>query len=125
MSRQYEFKDGHFIDAWNEGVNDEQLMVMSTVDDVWPWHESVLTMCGCGSPDVVVEAMAQYLERVEVKLALDSPDQIRRGTPDFVADYLIASMADDLRFTEHGGGIYNCWLDDAGRRWLELYREGR
>lgn len=121
--RQYELIAGHFTDTWNKDTDDRG---DPGIPD-FKWHELILTTCGCGSPSIAIKAMAEYLGRVEAFTDLQQTrcDQIREGTSDEVADYLIACMADDLRFTEHGSSIYWCWLDDAGKRWLELYREGR
>lgn len=122
MGKQYAFINGHFIDTWNDGITDEGPTTGTLLGDVHDtWHESILTTCGCGTPTIVARAMGDYLVRV----ALASGPQIREGTTDHTADYLIASMADDLELTEHGTTIYGCWITDAGRRWLELWRTGQ
>lgn len=123
--RQYEFRDGHFVDTWNEYINDSTHLPYPN-DGGWP--EAILEgICGCGSPELIVDAMGEYLQRVEQRSAQRPAtrpliDPCRVDTPDFLADYLIASMADDLGLTEHGGSIFGSWLDDAGKRWLELWR---
>lgn len=118
MTRQYEFRDGHFVDTWNDGY-DDTCDPADHGEESWP--EMLLeTICGCGDPGLVVATMAAYLQRVET----GSDAQVRFATPDYVADYLIACMADDHHFTEHGGAIGGSWLTDAGKRWLELWRVG-
>lgn len=124
--RQYEFRDGHFVDTWNEGI-DDSTDPQSMGDQRWP--ELLLEgVCGCGNPELIVEAMGEYLQRVEQRSA-QAPaarprvDECRIDTPDFLADYLLACMATDLGFTEHGGNIFGSWLADPGKRWLELWHE--
>lgn len=119
-TRQYEFKDGHFVDTWNNGY-DDTCDPAEHGEESWP-EMLIEGTCGCGSPGVIVEAMAEYLIRVEAGLGIGTPPQIRERTPDFLADYLLASMASDMGLTEHGSSIYNVWLEPAGERWLELWR---
>lgn len=68
-------------------------------------HE--LGWCGCGSLEAVDRMMLDYLTTE------GEPDAIlitRNGT-----DLLLAYIADDLGWTEHGGTVTACWLTDDGR----------
>lgn len=130
MTDQYAFRDGHFVDALNierypthaidTNANWFDDFGMST-----SWPEAVLDLCGCGSPEDVVEAMATYLTRVEARWAEPRvepvEDQIRQGD-NHLPDLLLAYLADNRKLTEHGGSIYGVWLRDEGKRWLELFR---
>lgn len=120
-TRQYDFKDGHFHDTWNPGTIDTD-----NHDDVFgvggSWPESILELCGCGSPEDVVDAMGEYLTRVEYGWAEPRILQVRDDEKHRLADLLLAYLADDRGLTEHGSSIYGVWLDPAGVRWLELYR---
>lgn len=118
--RQYEFRDGHFVDTWNEGY-DDTCNPAEHGQESWP--EMLLEgVCGCGNPEEVAAAMADYLGRVEVKMVAGGPRQVREGA-DWLADVLLAYMADDIGLTMHGGSINWCWLEPAGVRWLELWRD--
>jgi hypothetical protein len=69
--------------------------------------------CGCGT-DRTDEMMLAYLRSREV-------DGFPKPAPDGVhadAVELLAYMADDLGWTEHGGGVGGAWLTDAGREAL-------
>lgn len=120
---QYRFKDGHFVDTWNEGVDDTKPYYQH--EDGVDWPEAVLELCRCGSPEEVVDAMGEYLERVEEWTSKPWGDK-GKGSPigkdNHSADLLLAYFAADRNLTDHGGSIYGAWLSDAGKRWLELWR---
>lgn len=67
-----------------------------------------LGWCGCGNPEEVDKLMLHYLDSAKW---LD--DKFPRINND--ADRLCAYIADDLGWTEHGGGVGGAWLTDAGR----------
>lgn len=124
--QQYAFKDGHFVDMWNiekyPDAMDANLAWFDEIDGCGSWPEATLELCGCGSPEDVVDAMAEYLTRVEAGLKDWGVDpQVRDGT-NYIGDLLLAYLADSKGLTEHGSSIYGVWLDPAGVRWLELYR---
>ncbi len=112
---QYEFRNGHWVDAWNEGYTDE-----GPTADGECWATAVLPLCGCGNPDWVTQAMGAYLALVESFGAQRTP--VQQIPDDDLAAYLLANMADQVGLTEHGTTIYWCWLTPAGKRWLELCR---
>lgn len=122
---QYKFVDGHFVDTWNIDkypdaidTNSEWFADLSMGSS---WAEAWLDLCGCGNPDVVVDAMLDYLTRVEAgPQAWGENPQIRDDH--HLADLLLAYLADNRHLTEHGGGIYGVWLTHEGKRWLELAR---
>lgn len=125
MSRQwqYAFRDGHFVDTWNEGVNDESECWNADQGVTWP--EMVLEICACGEPEDVVDAMGEYLARVEESSNFDFHPfgfmSIRDGEHR-LADLLLAYFSADRNLTEHGSSVYGAWLTAAGKRWLELWR---
>ena len=120
MTDQYKFSDGHFIDSWNEGINDETPLEVIDLK----WHEAALEMCGCMDIEIIAEGLSEYLQRVEEGFGgrqSSGNHQIRRGSSYYLVDLLLASLADDKKLTEHGGNIGGSWLTDAGKRWLELW----
>lgn len=121
---QFVFHDGQWRDAWNN-LTDTGPQIPGFDDD---WEEMILMQhfCGCGSPDAVVKAMRDYMNRVRTYTNLvhqpgPLPDGIERPVPDDdLAALLLAYIADHLGFTDHGGSVYGAWITDAGSRWLDL-----
>lgn len=105
--------DGHWWDTVNNLRDDNPELIEWGFDPA----EDILNICTCGSPEVIVDCMRYYLTHLRHH---PHTQYVKSAEP---ATLLIAYMADQLGFTEHGGTIYGAWLDDAGRRWLELAGE--
>lgn len=104
MSTQYEYRDG----VWWDTYNDQPAEAWGD----WTLSALIVNACGCVA-DQIAEMIAEYLSSEDDGMVwLD-------GT---VERLLIATMADNEGFTEHGSSMSGCWLTDAGRSWLELYR---
>jgi len=106
--QQFRFRDdGHWWDEWNN-IRDDAQHPDSDLD----WVERILFdgFCGCGSPDMVVDAMIGYLSQDDKMLKCgEGLDQL-----------MLAYWADSAGLTEHGTSVFVTWLTPAGRRWLEL-----
>ena len=70
-----------------------------------------LEWCGCGEPEAVDRMMLAYLESRAVE---DWPKPAPAGVSKDAA-LLLAYLADDLGWTEHGPSIGGAWLTDDGR----------
>jgi hypothetical protein len=70
----------------------------------------------CGNPEAVDRMMLAYL----TARSSDAKPAAEGVPPD--AEILIAYMADDLGWTEHGTGIEGAWLTEAGREALTNLR---
>jgi hypothetical protein len=70
-----------------------------------------LGWCGCGSHEDVDAWMLAYLRS---RAGDEWPKPQPEGVSEDAAG-LLAYMADDLGWTEHGGSIYGAWLTDEGR----------
>ncbi len=114
MAEQFVFTDGHWRDALNNLTDDD------AVDWRESWAEEILPICGCYMPAVIVDGMVAYLGRVVTWGEGGDTPPLRHGTPDHLADYLLAELASTVGLTEHGGSIGGSWISDAGRRWLQL-----
>lgn len=68
-----------------------------------------LGWCGCGNPEDIDLAMLAYLDS-------GTPDIL--ALPEGLAELMLAYIADDLGWTEHGGSVYGAWLTDDGREAL-------
>ena len=66
-----------------------------------------LGWCGCGDPDGIDEMMLDYL----TSASPEHPDVLRADTP---VRLLMAYVADQLEWTEHGTSIGGAWLTKEG-----------
>lgn len=82
------------------------------VEDGWVVRE--LGWCACGNPEMVDEWMVLYLTSGDDTLLDTDATQIL--TVDSDVDYLMAHLADELKWTEHGGSVYGAWLTPAGEQ---------
>lgn len=72
-------------------------------------HE--LGWCGCGNPEDVDRMMLAYLT---ARAEEDWPKPRAEGVSDD-AEMLLAYIADELEWTEHGGSVGGAWLTDDGK----------
>lgn len=94
------------------------------IDDVDGLVTTELGWCGCGNPEDVDEMMLRFLDsftrrddtNYEHCILPDENDPWRH------AWMLLAYIADDLHWTEHGGSIYGSWLTENGVRARENLR---
>ena len=87
---------------------------------LWQWDVmgAAFDFCACGNPEIVEDAMLAYLDGV---IDLDNEDTV---TPDGwrarcggeVAFLLLAYLADQQKWTKHGGSVYGAWITDKGRQ---------
>lgn len=77
-----------------------------------------LGWCACGNPEKVDRMMLTYLEWAEARF--DDQSNVTWDTAlDNVSDdakFLLAYIADDLDWTEHGGSVGGAWLTDDGKQ---------
>ena len=79
--------------------------------DDGPTVAAELGWCGCGSHEDIDAWMLAYLRS---RAGDEWPKPVPEGVSED-ATTLLAYMADDLGWTEHGGSIYGAWLTDEGR----------
>jgi len=82
----------------------------------------VLGLCGCGIPEESAAWLLSLLKMIGSKR--ESPEDYERycekteevwgDTPDAMR-YLILYWIDDRGWTEHGGNVRGCWLQEKGR----------
>lgn len=85
-------------------------------DGTDPSLNDELGWCACGNPEMVESAMLEYLEAVSERR---SPVGMSREM------LIMAYIADDLGWTEHGGGVYGAWLDSDGIEALQILQSRR
>lgn len=90
---------------------------------------SELGWCGCGGPEDIDQAMLAYLrtlthpagfstDRSAIARAV-TDDEPEDGSDGATLRLLLAYMADDLGWSEHGGSVYGAWLTDDGKQALD------
>lgn len=89
---------------------------------LWQWDVSAVAFnfCGCGSPEVVEDAVLAYLEGVvdldeEANVDVSLQEREARCGGD-VAYLLLAYLADQQGWTDHGSSVYGAWITDKGRQ---------
>lgn len=69
-----------------------------------------LGWCGCGDPDAIDALMLTYLS--------EQPGWEHAPTQGNDVRLLLAYIADDLAWTEHGSSVFGAWLTDDGKQAL-------
>ena len=123
----YNYKDTNL-----ETCNKE--MLRSTIK-----HEFRLKLgiCGCGEPELVLEGIYFLLTIIRDRYNSDKlvskevEEKAMQAYEELVGigegkktnwEYLaILYMLDDKEFTEHGTGIYGCWITDLGEDYLLIF----
>lgn len=96
------------LDVWEESRERERVRdaAIKTVAQAVGW-------CGCGDQQRIESLMLAYLETLD----LPSGETPEWPDPDAAPDatFLLAYIADQLEWTEHGTTIRYPWLTDLGR----------
>ena len=96
-----------------------------------------LGICGCGNPELVFEGIFYFLtiirdrynsdklvsEEVEEKAMQAYKEIVGIGDGKDVNWPFLAMLywLDDKEFTEHGTGIYGCWINELGKDYLLIF----
>ena len=94
-----------------------------------------LGICGCGEPELVFEGIYYLLTIIQNKYNNDIPieekneaqeiyDKLLKSGPNGETNWFalaILYMLDDKEFTDHGTGIYGCWIDELGKDYLLIF----
>lgn len=113
--RQFSFHGRHWWDDWNKIRDDDW------PDDLEPMSLAIMFdgFCPCGSPEDVVNLMAQHLLTYAQRFPESNAKFVPHPLPD--VDKVLVYWADKIGFTIHGGSVFSAWLEPAGERWLELW----
>lgn len=77
------------------------------------YYFDMLDWCGCGKPWDAMLEIAKFLECI----------QAGKPFPEGPLALCLAYELDRAGFTEHGTGIYGCWLTEEGEQFLGAIRE--
>ena len=100
----------------------------------------LLGICGCGNPELVLEGIYNLLVLIRDKsefanngLSKEETDKANEKYKELIGigdnrevnwTYLaILYLLDNKGFTEHGTGIYGCWIDELGEYYLKIFSD--
>lgn len=82
---------------------------------------SDIGMCGCASPDDVLDMLEAFLERKQDYMSYDDQVAFAKEHSEELMLFM-QYILDNKGFTEHGTSVYGAWLTDKGKRFLELLK---
>lgn len=109
---------GFWTDSSGVLYQDLEALLQTSVEDG-------LSFCPCGNPEVVIEAMAKYLESVLWVWAdweNRCKTRIEHSGLGEIIYTLCSYIADRAELTEHGTSVGCAWLTTKGAVWLKTYR---
>ena len=130
--------------SWNymdidieEEIKNNREKVISDIKDEFTY---LLGICGCGSPELVLEGIYNLLILIRDRydttnngLSKEETDKAYEKYKELIGlgngrevnwTYLaILYLLDDKGFTEHGTGIYGCWIDKLGEYYLKIFSD--
>jgi hypothetical protein len=83
----------------------------------------MLGLCSCGRPHEVhamlVECMQQFDGDLDQRKGVEGVKEVVTANPDAVAQF-IAHFFDGKGLLEHGGSVFDCWITDRGKQFVEI-----
>ena len=130
--------------SWNyEDINIEEEIKNNrekVISDIKEEFAFLLGICGCGNPELVLEGIYDLLVLIRDKSSVTnnglSEEETNKAEEKYeeligIGDnrkvnwlYLaILYLLDDKGFTDHGTGIYGCWIDKLGEYYLKIFSD--
>ena len=130
--------------SWNymgknieEEIKNNREKVISDIKDEF---SALLGICGCGNPELVFEGIYNLLVVIRDKseytnngLSEEETNKAEEKYKELIGigdnrkvnwTYLaILYLLDDKGFTEHGTGIYGCWINKLGEYYLKIFSD--
>lgn len=130
--------------SWNymdidieEEIKNNREKVISDIKNEFTY---LLGICGCGNPELVLEGIYNLLILIRDKSSVTnnglSEEETNKAEEKYkeligIGDnrkvnwtYLaVLYLLDDKEFTEHGTGIYGCWIDTLGKYYLKIFSD--
>lgn len=120
--------------SWNymdkyieEEIKNNREKVISDIKDEFV---HLLGICGCGNPELVLEGIYNLLILIRDKSrstkAEEKYEELIGIGDDRKVNWLylaILYLLDDKGFTDHGTGIYGCWIDKLGKYYLKIFSD--
>ena len=93
----------------------------------------LLGICGCGNPELVLEGIYNLLTLIQDRYSTTNNGLVEEKYEELIGigdgrkvnwTYLaILYLLDDKGFTDHGTGIYGCWIDKLGKYYLKIFSD--
>ena len=120
--------------SWNYAGRDIEEEIKNNrekvISDIKDEFVHLLGICGCGNPELVLEGIYNLLILIRDKYKITKAGEkyeelIGIGDNRKVGwTYLaILYLLDDKGFTDHGTGIYGCWIDTLGKYYLKIFSD--
>lgn len=100
------------------------------ISDIKEEFTHLLGICGCGNPELVLEGIYNLLilirDKSKVTKAEEKYEELIGIGDDRKVNWLylaILYLLDDKGFTDHGTGIYGCWIDKLGKYYLKIFSD--
>jgi len=120
--------------SWNyinkdieEEIKNNREKVISDIKDEFT---NLLGICGCGNPELVLEGIYNLLilirDKYKITKAGEKYEELIGIGDDRKVNWLylaILYLLDDKGFTDHGTGIYGCWIDKLGKYYLKIFSD--
>lgn len=120
--------------SWNytgrdieEEIKNNREKVISDIKDEFV---HLLGICGCGNPELVLEGIYNLLilirDKYKITKAGEKYEELIGIGDDRKVNWAyltILYLLDDKEFTDHGTGIYGCWIDKLGKYYLKIFSD--
>lgn len=130
--------------SWNYAGRDIEEEIKNNrekvISDIKDEFTNLLGICGCGNPELVLEGIYNLLVIIRDRydtanngLSKEETDKANEKYEELIGigddrkvnwTYLaILYLLDDKNFTDHGTGIYGCWIDKLGEYYLKIFSD--
>jgi len=120
--------------SWNYAGRDIEEKIKNNrekvISDIKDEFSNLLGICGCGNPELVFKGIYDLLILIRDKSRSTKADEKYEELIGIGNDrkvnwlYLaILYLLDDKGFTDHGTGIYGCWINKLGEYYLKIFSD--
>lgn len=81
---------------------------------------NLLHICGCGNPEIVLKGIYNILKQMKDENDNSVPVNLEWIKSDWTHLFTLY-MIDNAGLTDHGTGIYGCWITDLGKWYLKIF----
>lgn len=83
--------------------------------------KSLLGICGCGRPEIVLENIYDILEKISHKNDEGNEFDLYDWADEDWRNLLILYVLDEAGLTSHGSSVYGSWISDLGKDFLLIF----
>lgn len=83
-----------------------------------------LGLCGCGNPTSVHLFVIKFLQLRKDFASVDEMVNFIKENSEVVCEFVLHILnRDDIEFLNHGSSIWGSFLDDLGKKYLEIFKD--